>query len=245
MLLIEQDIKVRTRAGQMHAFTARPDGEGPFPAVIFYMDAPGFRPELEDMARRIALAGYYCILPDLYYRMGTLRLDYDRSVPGHATLMMAARNNVTNAMVVDDTAALLLHLDAHGHVKPGAVGCVGHCMSGSFIVTVAARYPERIAAAAAFYGTRIITNDEDSPHLIADQIKGEMYLSFAEVDSHVDDSVAYEIGKVFKQAGVRGQVEKVAGTEHGYCFAERAAYHPVAAEQGWQKLKDLFDRNLK
>lgn len=67
--MIEQNIKVRTRAGHMHAFTARPDGEGPFPPVIFYMDAPGFRPELEDMARRIALAGYYCILPDLYYRM--------------------------------------------------------------------------------------------------------------------------------------------------------------------------------
>ena len=77
--MIEKNIKVRTRAGQMHAFTARPDVVEPVSAVIFFMDAPGFRPELEDMARRIALAGYYCILPDLYYRMGTIRLDYDRS----------------------------------------------------------------------------------------------------------------------------------------------------------------------
>ena len=243
--MIEQDIKVRTRAGQMHAFTARPTGEGPFPAVIFYMDAPGFRPELEDMARRIALAGYFCILPDLYYRMGTIRLDYDRSIPGHATLMMAARNNVTNAMVVEDTAALLLYCDANPHVLPGPVGCVGHCMSGSFIVSVAAHFPERIAAAAAFYGTRIITQEEDSPHLIAGRIKAEMYLSFAEVDSHVGETIADDIGKVFKDVGVRGVVEKVPGTEHGYCFAERAAYHPVAAEQGWQNLKALFERNLK
>ena len=228
----------------MHAFTARPDGEGPFPAVIFYMDAPGFRPELEDMARRIALAGYYCILPDLYYRMGTLRLDYDRSNPGHATLMMAARNNVTNAMVADDTAAILLHLDANPAVKPGAIGAVGHCMSGSFIVTVAARFPERIKAAAAFYGTRIITDQPDSPHLLAGQIKAEMYLSFAEVDSHVEVNIADDIAKIFKEVGVKGLLEKVPGTEHGYCFAERPAYHPVAAEQGWQKLTGLFKRNL-
>ena len=208
------------------------------------MDAPGFRPELEDMARRIALAGYYCILPDLYYRMGTIRLTYDRNNPGHATLMMAARNNVTNAMMVDDTAAMLTHLDAHPDVKPGKIGIVGHCMSGSFIMTVAARFPDRVVAAAAFYGTRIITNDEDSPHLIASHIKAEVYLSFAETDSHVEDSIANDIGALLKEKGVKALVEKVPGTEHGYCFAERPAYHPVAAEQAWQKLKALFERTL-
>jgi carboxymethylenebutenolidase len=228
----------------MHAFTARPDGEGPFPAVIFYMDAPGFRPELEDMARRIALAGYYCILPDLYYRVGTIRLNYDRTNPKHTTVMMSVRETVTNQMMVDDTAALLTHLDAHPDVKPGKVGIVGHCMSGSFIMTVAARYPDRVGAAAAFYGTRIITKEEDSPHLIAGNIKGEVYLSFAEVDSHVEETVADEIGRLLRDKGVKAIVEKVQGTEHGYCFAERPAYHPVAAEQAWQKLKALFARNL-
>ena len=242
--MIEQHINVRTRAGSMPAFTARPDGDGPFPAVIFFMDAPGYRPELEDMARRIALAGYYCILPDLYYRMGTIRLDYDRSNAGHATLMMAARNNVTNAMTVDDTAAILTHLDANPAVKPGKVGIVGHCMSGSFIMTVAARFPDRVGAAAAFYGTRIITKEEDSPHLICGDIKGEVYLSFAETDSHVEESIADDIGALLKDKGVTALVEKVVGTDHGYCFAERPAYHPVAAEQAWQKLKALFDRTL-
>lgn len=242
--MIEQEVALRTRNGHMHTFITRPSGEGPFAPVIFYMDAPGFRDELKDMARRIALAGYVCILPDLYYRMGTIRLDYDRSNPGHAKLMMAARNNVTNAMVVDDTAALMLHLDANQHVKPGPVGCVGHCMSGSFIVSVAARYPDRIKAAAAFYGTRIITDEADSPHLLADDIKAEMYLSFAEVDTHVEENAADEISRIFKEHGVEALVEKVPGTEHGYCFAERPAYHPVAAEAGWQKMKALFARNL-
>lgn len=242
--MIEHHINVRTRESRMHAFVARPDGEGPYPAVVFFMDAPGYRPELEDMARRIALAGYYCILPDLYYRMGTIRLNYDRSDPGHVTLMMAARNNVTNAMMVDDMAAILTHLDANPDVKPGKVGIVGHCMSGSSIMTVAARFPDRVAAAAAFYGTRIITNEDDSPHLICGDIKGEVYLSFAEADTHVDETTADEISKILSDKGVTAVVEKVPGTEHGYCFAERSAYHPVAAEQAWQNLKTLFDRAL-
>ncbi len=243
--MIEHTFKMRTRAGRMHTFVARPEGDEPLPAVIFYMDAPGYREELEDMARRIALAGYVCILPDLYYTMGTIRLDYDRSNPGHAKLMMAARNNMTNQMIVEDTAAILTWADANPAIKPGPIGIVGHCMSGSFIMTVAARYPDRVTAAAAFYGTRIITEEEDSPHLIAGDINGEVYLSFAEVDDHVGDNIADDIREILKDKKVTADVEKVPGTHHGYCFAERAAYHPVAAEQAFQKLRALFDRTLR
>lgn len=242
--MIEQDVLVRTRAGQMPAFIAHPGGEGPFAPVIFYMDAPGFRPELEDMARRIARAGYFCILPDLYYRMGLIRLNYDRTQPGHTAVMQAVRGNMTNQMVVEDTGSILTFLDAHQMVRPGKAGCVGHCMSGSFIIAVAATFPSRIAAASAFYGTRIITDAADSPHLIASRIKGEVYLSFAETDEYVPGNIPGEIRLILADAGVPATVEVVPGTHHGYCFPERAAYHPEAAESAWLKLKELFDRTL-
>ena len=244
-MLIEQVENVRTRAGTMHALTARPDGDGRYPPVIFYMDAPGYRPELEDMARRIAREGYFCILPDLYYRMGTIRLNYDRTQPGHTTVMQAIRANLTNQMVVEDTGSILAFLDARADVTRGPVGCVGHCMSGSFIVSVAAHFASRIAAASAFYGTRIITDAEDSPHLIAPRIKGEVYLSFAETDEYVPDDVPGRIEAILREAGVTTTIEVVPGTHHGYCFPERPAYHPEAAEGGWRKLFDLFERNLK
>ena len=70
-------------------------------------------------------------------------------------------------------------------MKPGPVGCVGHCMSGCFVTTVAARYPTRIAAAAALYGIGIVTDQPDSPHLLLDRVKGELYYAFAEVDPSV------------------------------------------------------------
>ena len=67
--IFEQDVIVTTEHGLMPAFAACPDGVGPFPPIIFYMDAPGIREELRNMARRIAKQGYFCLLPDLYYRL--------------------------------------------------------------------------------------------------------------------------------------------------------------------------------
>jgi carboxymethylenebutenolidase len=243
--LIERDVLVGTKHGQMHAFAVCPDGGGPYPPVIFYMDAPGYREELKNMARRIARAGYYCLLPDLYYRLGTVRFDLHRRDESLSSVIRAARNTLTNAMIAEDTAGMLAFLDAQEEVKPGPVGCVGHCMSGRFIVTVAARFPERIAAAAAFYGVQIVTDQPDSPHLIADRIKGEVYLSFAEVDELVPANVVPDITAIFDKAGVRHDVEVVPGTHHGYCFAERAAYHAAASEAAWGKLFAMWKRRLK
>lgn len=243
--MIERDVLVGTKHGQMHAFAVCPDGGGPYPPVIFYMDAPGYREELKNMARRIARAGYYCLLPDLYYRLGTVRFDLHRRDESLSSVIRAARNTLTNAMIAEDTAGMLAFLDAQEEVTPGPVGCVGHCMSGRFIVTVAARFPERIAAAAAFYGVQIVTDQPDSPHLIADRIKGEVYLSFAEVDELVPANVVPDITAIFDKAGVRHDVEVVPGTHHGYCFAERAAYHAAASEAAWGKLFAMWKRRLK
>ena len=95
------------------------------------MDAPGFREELRNMARRIAARGYFCLLPDLYYRLGLLRFDIPRRNDAMSVVIRGAMNSLTNAAVAEDTAGMLAFLDAQDRVKPGPVGCVGHCMSGS------------------------------------------------------------------------------------------------------------------
>ena len=66
--MIERDVEILTRDGSMNSFITYPEEGGPFPVVMFLMDAPGKREELHDMARRLGTSGYYVVLPNLYYR---------------------------------------------------------------------------------------------------------------------------------------------------------------------------------
>ena len=121
MALIEKEVVVTTRYGRMPAFAACPDTPGAFPAVIFYMDAPGYREELCNMARRIAKHGYFCLLPDMYYRLGSLRFDLPRRTDAMTAVIRAAMGHLTNADVTDDTAAMLAFLDAVSSVTSALV----------------------------------------------------------------------------------------------------------------------------
>ena len=245
MALIEKEVVVTTRYGRMPAFAACPDTPGAFPAVIFYMDAPGYREELCNMARRIAKHGYFCLLPDMYYRLGSLRFDLTRRTDAMTAVIRAAMGHLTNADVTDDTAAMLAFLDAQDRVRPGPVGCVGHCMSGRYITTVAARFPTRIAAAASLYGVGIVSDAADSPHLLLGQVKAELYYGFAEVDSTVPANVIPDLRAALDRAGTKYRIDIHPGTQHGFCFAERQAYAPVAAEEAWGKVLGLWERNLR
>lgn len=243
--MFETEIVVSTKHGNMPTFAACPDGTGPYPGIIFYMDAPGIREELRNMARRIARDGYFCLLPDMYYRLGTIRLDLTHRDDAKMAVMRAAMNSLSNAFVVDDTAALLAYLDAQDRAKPGPVGCVGHCMSGQYITTVSARFPHRMAAAASLYGVGIVTDREDSPHLLLDKIKGELYYAFAETDQAVPPHIPGDLKKALDKVDVKHELKVFPGTHHGFCFPERAVYDALAAEETWSKIFAMWDRCLK
>ena len=161
-----------------------------------------------------------------------------------SVVIRGAMQSLNNAAVHDDTAGMLAFLDAQDKVQPGPVGCVGHCMSGPFAVNAAARFP-RMKAAAALYGVALVTDQPDSPHRQLGQVKGELYIAFAEIDPAVPANVVPDLKGALAEAKVKHVLETIPGTHHGYCFAARNDYNPVAAEATWTKLFDLWDRNLK
>ena len=103
--MIEEHIDIQTKDGAMNTFITRPDQGGPFPVIVFLMDAPGKREELHDMARRIATVGYYVMLPNLYYRQ------VREFVVGPDTreIMFGYMNSLSNSMVCEDVGVLLQH----------------------------------------------------------------------------------------------------------------------------------------
>jgi carboxymethylenebutenolidase len=240
----EQNFEITTNDGNMGCFAAYPDKPGPFPAVILYMDAPGIRQELRDFSCRIAEQGYYCLLPDMYYRQGTEQFDLSKGDPGEMKKMFAAMSSLNLELVMADTGSMLQYLDNDERVA-GSVGCIGYCMSGQYVVAAAGHYPNEFNAVASLYGVGIVTEKADSPHLLADKIKAELYLGFAETDEYVGDNVIPDLTAALEKHRVEHVIETHEGCHHGFCFPGRGPlYNEAAAEKVWQKVFDLFSRKL-
>ncbi len=246
----EVEIAIQTADGTMDTFICHPEEGGPFPAVIMYMDAPGIREELRDMARRIGTVGYFVVLPNLYYRSGRegdygFDLSRIRSDDGEAKKMFEVMRTLTNAGVVADTRPILDLVRGDDQAAAGPLGCVGYCMSGQFVISVAAAYSDAFAAIASYYGVGIITEAEDSPHLVVGKITGEVYLAFASDDPHVPQSVPDALPEIMSAAGIEHRIEIYPDSEHGFAFPQRPAYNKAAAERHWERMFALFDRCLR
>ena len=159
--MIEKEAKIETSEGLMGTFICHPEEGGPHPVVFFYMDAPGKREELHDMARRIATTGYYVVLPNLYYRT-TDHFELDFATGDNTDEMFRLMSGIGNKMVVRDSKAMIEFIETEQNADEQKIGCIGYCMSGPFSLSVAAAFPERIKAAASIYGVRLVVETSDS-----------------------------------------------------------------------------------
>lgn len=239
----EFQVTITTPDGEVECFAVHPDGKGPFPPVILYMDVVGVRDELRDFARRIAGEGYFCLLPDMFYREGQLRFDLSKGRE-EIERMFAAGRTLDGPKVMRDTGAWLDYFDANP-VVDGPAGAIGYCMSGRYVVAAAGAFPDRFGAIASLYGVGIVTEEDDSPHLLAASIKAELYLGFAAHDPFVPDNVVPDLSAALVAHGVPHTIETHPGTEHGFCFPGRPAYVEDAAESVWATVFEMYERRLK
>ena len=239
--MIDLDIDIRTKDGVMNTFITHPEENGPHPVVIFLMDAPGKREELHDMARRLGSAGYYVMLPNLYYRR--LR-EFDVESSSREE-MFEHMHSLSNAIVCEDVDALLYFATSDSAASDGKTGCVGYCMSGPFVFAAAAAFPDQIAASASFHGVRLFADAEDSPHLSAGKIRGEMYFGCAETDEYAPQKMIDDLDRHLAGTGINYRIEIYPGTEHGFVFPLRQGkYHKASAERHWERLLALYGRCL-
>jgi len=238
----EEQVNIETPDGDMLCFTCWPDGDGPFPAIIFYMDAPGIREELYVMARRMAEAGYFVILPDLFYRFGIIRFPFRNAKT--KVIWQAAMKEHTNDEVMIDTRAMLDYMAGLDQVKPGPKATIGYCMSGRFVTAAAGTFPDELAANASLYGVGIVTGKDDSSHYLVKNIKGEMYYGFAETDQTVPCYVVPTLQLELDKHNIDYVLETHSGTSHGFCFKSRDDYDEAAAEKVYAHFMDMCKRRI-
>jgi carboxymethylenebutenolidase len=245
-MMIEQTVEIPTPAGAVPTFIVHPEREGPHPLVQVVMDGSGVRETLRDMARRLASVGYYVMLPNLYYREGVHDI---ADLPPLSTEAARQRGlelvaKLACGSVMEDLEAVLAFADTDPAASPGRAGCVGIGAGGQFAVNCAARHPERIGAAAAICGVKLVTDQDDSPHLALQRATAEFYFACAEIDSWAPLSMVDALEQAAKAYGPTTEVEVYEGVSHGFALADRPAYDKAAAERCWERLFALFRRRL-
>ena len=250
----ERFVDVETPSGRMETFVTHPEQDGPFPAVIIYMDIWGVREELFEIARRVGTVGYYCMVPDLYYREGKVGHEFrdaqNRMISLHALdeerkqRVIAPGRRLSNQMVVDDTGAILEFLRRGEPVRPGGIGAIGYCMGGRHVLCVAGRYPEHVRASASLHGTSLISDLADSPHRLAQQFRGELYCGFAETDPYAPLTMVKELDELLGPCRVAYRHEIHGGALHGYALPNRDIFHPRAAARDWELIFAMFHRQI-
>ncbi len=243
--MLNEQITIRTRDGECALHVATPAGDGPWPAVIFYMDAGGIRPVTVEMAQRLAGAGYVVLLPDLFYRYGP----YGPLVPkevfaGDFRAILGPMMATTgNDRATEDTEAFLAYFDTRGDVAGRKVGAVGFCMGGGMALAAAGTYPDRFGAVASFHGGNLATDAPASPHLFVPSLKAEVYVAAAEYDRSYPPEMAERLEKALVQGGVRYRAATYPAA-HGWMMPDFPVYDHAAAERGWIEMLALFGRNL-
>jgi carboxymethylenebutenolidase len=246
--MAHEQVTIRTQDGDCHAHVFTPaGGDGPWPAVIFYMDAFAIRPALFQLSQRLADAGHVVLLPDLFYRFGP----YEALVPKElfqgdfrAVIgpMMASTDNHKAGR--DDTAAFIAYLDTRDDVAGEKIGTVGLCMGGGMAMSAAGFFPDRIAAVASFHGGRLATDDATSPHRLAPQIAAELYVAGADKDDSYPPEQEARLKAALDEAGVTYRAEIYPGALHGWMKPDFPIYDEAASERGWGEMLPLFARTL-
>jgi carboxymethylenebutenolidase len=239
-------IDVSTRDGIADSYLALPDDQSG-PAVLLVMDAYGLRPQIEQMADRIASRGFVVLAPNVFYRAGRAPVvpldglgDPDRQRPLFERVMPLIRE-LTPERIVSDGGAYLDRLEQLGR---GPVAITGYCMGGRVGWRIAAAYPERVAALGGFHVGGLVSDDEDSPHRSATSLAAEVYLGFADNDRSMTPDQIAELERALDAAGVRYRSEVYRGAAHGYTMADTPAYDEAAAERHYAELFALLERTM-
>lgn len=215
-------------AADMRGYLAHPKGEGSFPAVVVIHENRGRNPYIEDVVRRLALAGYLALAPDALWAVG--------GYPGNDDQGKILQSQLDPAKILVDMVNSARFVRGHA-LSNGRLGAVGFCFGGAVCNQLAVTLGEQLQAAAPFYGR--------PPELGAvDRIRARLVLHYAENDEGVNATRAdYEAA--LNQHGVRAQSFTYPGTQHGFHNDSTPRYNADAAALAWTRTLSLFAETLR
>ncbi|HYX65518.1 MAG TPA: dienelactone hydrolase family protein [Burkholderiales bacterium] len=211
----------------MRGYLVQPTSPGPHAAVLVVHENRGLNPYVEDVARRVAVAGFLALAPDGLAPLG--------GYPGNDDDGRELQAKLDQAKLRTDMLNGARWLKSHAGTT-GKLGVTGFCWGGGTANSLAAALGADLQAAAPFYGAAPTTDS-------VSRIKAAMLIHYAENDPRIDEMwPAYE--QALHAAGVRYQTFFYPGTQHGFHNDSTPRYQPEAAKLSWERTIEHFRKNL-
>lgn len=230
--------------GSMGGYLARPEGPGPHPAVLVFMEIFGVNSHIRDVTERVAREGYVALAPDYFHRTGP-GAEYGYDDAGFAAGMQLLNALRADEMVADAKAAIAW-LRGRKDVRGDRIGCMGFCIGGHMTYLTACETDVR--AAASFYGGGIAA--PEGPGGAAStlgrtgKLSGRILCLFGEKDGFIPLDQVEAVRAALAKAKARHEVVVYPGADHGFFCDQRATYQEKAAKDAWQRVKTLFREEL-
>ena len=244
--MTHDQISIQTNDGICPAHVLTPEGAGPWPAAIIYMDIFGMRPATIAFAEHLSSYGYVVLLPDIFYRRGPYApLDPAEAFKGDFRAYVADMFAATDrTRAAEDTRFFLDALAARPDVKPGKIGVTGYCFGGGLAIVAAGTYPDRIGAVGAFHTGGLATDDPDSPHLFLPKLQAELYVGVADKDSSYPPDMEARFLEAAEKSGITYRHELYPCAAHGWTQKDFPIYDQAADDRHWRELTALYKRTI-
>lgn len=242
-----ETLQIPTDDGVAEAYLTRPDAERR-PGVLMFMDAIGVRDRTRAMADRIASRGFVVLLPNVFYREGSitdlapildLRDPENRKEFGKVSMPRVGA--YTPDLSEPDMQAWFAALDEYA-APP--FGVVGYCMGATLAIRAAAQRPQDVAAVGCFHGAKMVRDDAGSPHRLIPTTKAEYVFGHADQDELNPAESIEELGRTVAEAGLTASNEVYPEAPHGFTMSDTASYQEAGEQRHWRELEALFDRRL-
>ena len=242
-------VRIRTPDGDCPTSVFTPSGgSGPWPGVVFLIDGLGIRPVLSEMGQRLSDVGFVVVQPDLFYRFGPytpLKPCEVLTSEDPRAVLAPMMSTTDNHRAARDIEPVLTYLQARSDVSGERIGTTGYCMGGAVSLTVAATYPDRVAAAASFHGGGLATDSDLSPHLRVCDITGRVYVAAADNDSSYPPPMAARLVEAMMKSSVHFRHDLYVGASHGWTMTDFPVYDRAAAERHWVEMTGFLSEALQ
>jgi carboxymethylenebutenolidase len=241
------EIKMQNAGGVSDSVFFHPEGEGPWPGVLYFTDIGGIRAANRESAAQLAQQGYAVLMPNIFYRTGRAPL-----LPSIRTLddegrkkrMTELSTPLTPEAIERDASTYVDILTTRKSTRSGMIGVVGYCFSGKMAMFAAAARPDKVAAAASFHGGGLFTGNPASPHLALPRIKARLYFAHAVEDRSMPQEAIAQFEQALKHWGGQYESETYEGAFHSWTSTDSPVYNQPQAERAFRKLLELLQQTL-